>query len=328
MLDLTRTMAIYSLMLLSDSCIMVCSSVCCQQLAASCAEMCENKPYCAKSDIWSLGCLLYELTTLKRAFEGNNLTTLVVKILYGRVSPVPSRFSVHLRSLIRSMMAQNPARRPTADAILKLPWMQPYLHQYSELMRRQLPESNPAPARVSDGSACSADAMTLAMPPTVHPLRTTAAGSPIAAVDRRPQIQQPISDTRTKAACREVRRLLGSVHASLSARLKETPSAAGASFRCGVTKGKAAVAGARMRVAATHQIRSFCPSDVTDVQIAPVLRPTWVPEQTDDASPNNAGSSVRSMEQVPEMTSMTSPPVWLHLLLRCEHSHEGLGGNA
>jgi NIMA (never in mitosis gene a)-related kinase len=32
-------------------------------------EIWENKPYNNKSDLWAMGCVLYEMTTLKHAFE-------------------------------------------------------------------------------------------------------------------------------------------------------------------------------------------------------------------------------------------------------------------
>ena len=35
-------------------------------------ELCEEKPYNHKSDIWSLGCVLYELCTFRHPFEANN----------------------------------------------------------------------------------------------------------------------------------------------------------------------------------------------------------------------------------------------------------------
>ncbi|CAH8856746.1 unnamed protein product [Trichobilharzia szidati] len=44
-------------------------------------EICENKPYDHKSDIWALGCVLYEMTTLKHAFEAGNMKNLVLKII-------------------------------------------------------------------------------------------------------------------------------------------------------------------------------------------------------------------------------------------------------
>lgn len=40
-------------------------------------ELCEDKPYNAKSDVWAAGCVLYELATLKRAFDGQSLPALV-----------------------------------------------------------------------------------------------------------------------------------------------------------------------------------------------------------------------------------------------------------
>lgn len=44
-------------------------------------EVCQNHPYTFKSDVWALGCILYELCTLKHAFAADNLLGLVYKIV-------------------------------------------------------------------------------------------------------------------------------------------------------------------------------------------------------------------------------------------------------
>jgi len=44
-------------------------------------EVFQNKPYGYKSDIWAIGCILYELCTLKKAFDAKNIVNLMEKII-------------------------------------------------------------------------------------------------------------------------------------------------------------------------------------------------------------------------------------------------------
>ena len=53
-------------------------------------EACQSEPYTSKSDVWALGCILYELCTLKKAFEADILLGLVFKIVTDPIIPVPS----------------------------------------------------------------------------------------------------------------------------------------------------------------------------------------------------------------------------------------------
>ena len=46
-------------------------------------ELCEGKSYDEKSDIWALGCVLYEIASLRKAFDAANLPALVLKIMRG-----------------------------------------------------------------------------------------------------------------------------------------------------------------------------------------------------------------------------------------------------
>ena len=43
-------------------------------------ELCENRAYDEKSDMWALGCVLYELITLRKAFEGKSIGALVLRM--------------------------------------------------------------------------------------------------------------------------------------------------------------------------------------------------------------------------------------------------------
>ncbi|KAJ8252942.1 hypothetical protein GJAV_G00207410 [Gymnothorax javanicus] len=87
-------------------------------------EICENRPYNNKTDIWSLGCVLYELCTLKHPFEGSSLRQLVVKICRGRYNALASHYSSELRGLVTQLFKISPRDRPSVNSILRKPFLE------------------------------------------------------------------------------------------------------------------------------------------------------------------------------------------------------------
>ncbi|XP_075943416.1 serine/threonine-protein kinase Nek1 isoform X2 [Anarhichas minor] len=86
-------------------------------------EICENKPYNNKSDIWALGCVLYEMCTLKHAFEAGNMKNLVLKIIRGSYPPVSLHYSQELRSLLALLFKRSPRERPSVSSVLDKPFL-------------------------------------------------------------------------------------------------------------------------------------------------------------------------------------------------------------
>ncbi|XP_046728891.1 serine/threonine-protein kinase Nek1 isoform X3 [Silurus meridionalis] len=86
-------------------------------------EICENKPYNNKSDIWALGCVLYEMCTLKHAFEAGNMKNLVLNIIRGSYPPVSVHYSQDLRALLGLLFKRSPRERPSVSAILDKPFL-------------------------------------------------------------------------------------------------------------------------------------------------------------------------------------------------------------
>lgn len=97
-------------------------------------EICKNKSYNNKSDIWALGCVLYELATLNHAFQSRTMQGLVLRILKGTYPPIPpyvhitcifiiSEYSQEMDDLINSMLQREAEERPSINKILKLPFI-------------------------------------------------------------------------------------------------------------------------------------------------------------------------------------------------------------
>ncbi|CAD5125400.1 DgyrCDS13634 [Dimorphilus gyrociliatus] len=93
-------------------------------------EMCQDIPYSSQSDIWALGCLLYELCALKPAFDAHNLISLFYKIVQCQYEPIPKYYSDGLREVLDKVLTKIPEERPSAKAILSLPFIKEELTKY------------------------------------------------------------------------------------------------------------------------------------------------------------------------------------------------------
>jgi len=82
-------------------------------------ELFSNKPYNHKSDVWALGCCVYEMATLKHAFNAKDMNALVYKILKGKTPPMPTHYSQELQDIIKAMLSYDPTQRPSASRILR-----------------------------------------------------------------------------------------------------------------------------------------------------------------------------------------------------------------
>eukprot|EP00451_Oxyrrhis_marina_P040969 CAMPEP_0204392830 /NCGR_PEP_ID=MMETSP0469-20131031/61978_1 /ASSEMBLY_ACC=CAM_ASM_000384 /TAXON_ID=2969 /ORGANISM="Oxyrrhis marina" /LENGTH=540 /DNA_ID=CAMNT_0051386851 /DNA_START=40 /DNA_END=1662 /DNA_ORIENTATION=+ len=110
-------------------------------------EICQEKPYSWASDIWALGCLLYELCALKVPFDGPNIKALVNKITRDPAPVIPSRYSSELIQLGKDLLQKDHRQRPTADAILAKPLIQGEIRQMlQEHSREQSGPSSAAPS--------------------------------------------------------------------------------------------------------------------------------------------------------------------------------------
>lgn len=84
-------------------------------------EIWNAKPYDTKCDIWSLGVLLYELLTLRRPFEAQNMNELRSRVLQNNYKTVPTFYSKELQDIVKKMLVLDPAQRPTVNALLSMP---------------------------------------------------------------------------------------------------------------------------------------------------------------------------------------------------------------
>lgn len=67
-------------------------------------EVWRDQPYDSKSDIWSLGCVLYESVTLRPPFRADDMAGLYKKVLKGVYPKIPTHFSVDLANSVKELV--------------------------------------------------------------------------------------------------------------------------------------------------------------------------------------------------------------------------------
>lgn len=112
-------------------------------------EVWRDQPYDLKSDIWSFGCVIYEMCALVPPFKADDMNGLFKKVLRSQYPPIPTHFSMDMRTLIKCMLQSNPASRPDCGEILSMPIVKQRMRKYftdkhtGEVMDLMVPKNFP-----------------------------------------------------------------------------------------------------------------------------------------------------------------------------------------
>uniref|UniRef100_A0A667X6E9 Protein kinase domain-containing protein n=1 Tax=Myripristis murdjan TaxID=586833 RepID=A0A667X6E9_9TELE len=104
-----------------------------------------------RSDIWSMGCILYELCTLNLAFSAETTIKLIPKILGGSYPSLPECYSPELCGLLSDIFRKDPNLRPTAREILGRPFIIHFLPAKSKETVKELQTNLDKLRTVADG---------------------------------------------------------------------------------------------------------------------------------------------------------------------------------
>lgn len=78
-------------------------------------EVWKDQPYDSKSDVWSLGCVLYEVIAQQPPFRAQDMDGLFKKVLKGIYPKIPTHYSEELNKMLKRLIEVNPNKRPNCD---------------------------------------------------------------------------------------------------------------------------------------------------------------------------------------------------------------------
>ncbi|KAK8793948.1 hypothetical protein WA171_003076 [Blastocystis sp. BT1] len=82
-------------------------------------EVCQNRVYTNKIDMWSLGCILYELMTRKPPFQSSTIGGLFSSIIFSPTPQLPTNYPKSMCIIVQQLLSKSPDQRPSAEDILQ-----------------------------------------------------------------------------------------------------------------------------------------------------------------------------------------------------------------
>ncbi|XP_034022854.1 serine/threonine-protein kinase Nek4 isoform X2 [Thalassophryne amazonica] len=131
-------------------------------------ELFSNKPYNQKSDVWALGCCVYEISTLKHAFNAKDMNSLVYRIVEGKLPQMPNKYDPQLAELIKNMLCKRPEDRPDVKIILRQPYIKRQIAIFLEATKEKTAKSRKK--TVSGGIASRDNSASVQLKPERLPL--------------------------------------------------------------------------------------------------------------------------------------------------------------
>lgn len=107
-------------------------------------EICQERPYSWGSDVWAMGCIMFEMCALRVPFDAPNIRALVSKITRGPTPAIPSKYSIELQRLCGELLQREERKRPTASDVLRYPIIQTEIRVMlkEEQVKRPAPEAD------------------------------------------------------------------------------------------------------------------------------------------------------------------------------------------